>query len=51
MGRGYSYISNNEQRIIKSIVQLNTDEVIDIHLQDGNVQAKVMELRRADNNG
>ncbi|MDN2452368.1 exodeoxyribonuclease VII large subunit [Lactobacillus sp. UCMA15818] len=51
MGRGYSYISNNEQKIIKSIVQLNTDEVIDIHLQDGNVQAKVMELRRADNNG
>ncbi|KRN10953.1 exodeoxyribonuclease VII large subunit [Liquorilactobacillus mali KCTC 3596 = DSM 20444] len=51
MGRGYSYVSDNEQRIIKSVVQLKTDDVIDIHLQDGNAKAKVMELRRTKNNG
>ncbi|KRM91089.1 exodeoxyribonuclease VII large subunit [Liquorilactobacillus cacaonum] len=50
MGRGYSYISGEKGEIIKSVVQLSLNEELELHLQDGNVKAKVMELGKEKNN-
>ncbi|MFT8668309.1 MAG: exodeoxyribonuclease VII large subunit [Liquorilactobacillus hordei] len=50
MGRGYSYVSDSNQKIIKSVEQLNKNDVIEIHLYNGSIKTKVLELRRMNNN-
>ncbi len=40
--RGYSVVENLEGKVINSVEQLTTDDVISIRLTDGNKQAKIL---------
>ena len=43
MGRGYSY-TTKEERVIKSVAELSTDDTVTIHYADGTIEAAVQSV-------
>lgn len=49
LGRGYG-ITKKEDKIVKSISQVKTDDLINVMISDGTVQAKITEIKENDPN-
>ena len=45
MGRGFTYVTQ-EDRVIKSVNELNVGEEIKLHLQDGYANASIIETEK-----
>ncbi len=42
LDKGYSFLSNKEDKIISSIDEVNVGEIINLHLKDGLISAKII---------
>lgn len=49
ISRGYVYTSDTDGKTITQVEQLHTGQKINLTFKDGDVQAKVIEIRRKDN--
>ncbi len=46
--QGYSYVVDNEHKNIRSICQVNNDDVLKIYVTDGTIDARVQEVQKID---
>ena len=46
LSQGYSYIENNRKENIKSVLQVEKEEILNLYMTDGVVKAKVCEIKR-----
>lgn len=43
LSKGYAYVTNSDGKALKSVDNISENELIDIYLKDGSVQARVIE--------
>ena len=51
LNQGYSYVSSEDGKVVKSIANVNKDDRLQIYMTDGIVKARVEEIKGEDYNG
>ena len=46
MGRGFSYVTDSDDQVIKSVDSLTIHDQLSLHLKDGTAQVEVQEVRK-----